>query len=96
MKITNQKFQTFYPNQYSPEEQAALDDLRKTVAERGGVGPMADRTVTADQSKMLDTPGCGTLMTPSITTQPTPPGPGGAVCLPCPAISLKRTSPASP
>lgn len=39
MKITNQKFQTFYPNQYSPEEQAALDDLRKTVAERGGVGP---------------------------------------------------------
>ena len=54
MKITNQKFQTFYPNQYSPEEQAALDDLRKTVAERGGVGPMADRTVTADQSKMLD------------------------------------------
>ena len=54
MKITNQKFQTFYPNQYSPEEQAALDDLRKTVAERGGGGPMADRTVTADQSKMLD------------------------------------------
>ena len=94
MKITNQKFQTFYPNQYSPEEQAALDDLRKTVAERGGVGPMADRTVTADQSKMLDYARLWNPYDPLY--KPTPPGPGGAVCLPCPAISLKRTSPASP
>lgn len=54
MKITDQKFQTFYPNVYSADEQAALDGLHKTVAEQGGVGPMSDRTVTADQAAMLD------------------------------------------
>ena len=54
MKITDQKFQTFYPNVYTPEEQAALDGLRKVVAEQGGVGPMSNRTVTADEAKMLD------------------------------------------
>ena len=26
MKITNQKFQTFYPNQYSPEEFDKIED----------------------------------------------------------------------
>ena len=53
MKITNQKFQTFYPNQYSPEEQAALDDLRKTVAERGWPHGGPDRHGRPEQNAGL-------------------------------------------
>lgn len=44
MKITDQKFQTFYPNEYSPEEKKALDGLLDTIARNGGVGPSVDRT----------------------------------------------------
>lgn len=54
MKITDQKFQTFYPNVYSEAERSAVDKLRREVAESGGIGPMVDRTETASQEKMLD------------------------------------------
>ena len=54
MKITDQKFQTFYPNVYSPAEQEALDGLRKSIEEAGGVGFMANRTLVAKEEKMLD------------------------------------------
>lgn len=54
MKITNQKFQTFYPGTYSKREQAALETLMKDIEEKGGVGPMANRTVTARQEAMLE------------------------------------------
>ena len=54
MKQTDQTFQIFYPNCYDQAEQAALDRLQKTVAEQGGIGPMSNRTVTADLAGMLD------------------------------------------
>ena len=49
-----QVFETFYPNQYSRQEQAALDAFIKTVRENGGQGPMSNRTVKAEQRDMLE------------------------------------------
>ncbi len=50
----DQKFQVFYPGQYTPEEQAALDRLMEQVRTEGGVGPMSNRTVTVTARDMLD------------------------------------------
>ncbi|MGI5935945.1 MAG: hypothetical protein ACOX7I_03955 [Oscillospiraceae bacterium] len=53
MDLSGRKFQVFYPGVYSPEERAALDGLMEKVRNSGGVGPMTDRTVMADEKEML-------------------------------------------
>lgn len=54
MKITDQKFQVFYPDVYDEKERAAVDALRREVERSGGVGPAVDRTETASQAAMLE------------------------------------------
>ena len=44
-----QKFEVFFPNQYTEKDKAALDGLMATIERDGGVGPSVNRT-----EKMVD------------------------------------------
>lgn len=54
MDMAECKFQTFYPGNYTPQEEKLLHDLMDRVETQGGVGPMANRTIEVTEHAMLD------------------------------------------